>query len=72
MSEQFLELIELLLAIKLTVDNIRDQFILALQIITGNWGLPVVKRMKLEIKSNMSMRQITFVSSIYKSNYKDA
>lgn len=50
MLEQFIELINSLLAIKLIVSIIRDRGILALQIIAGNWELQVVERIKAEAK----------------------
>ncbi len=67
-----MELIELLLAIKLTVSDIRDRGTLALQTIAGNWGLPVAERIKAEVKGVWCLRQIALVSSLYKDNYEDA
>lgn len=65
-------LIELLLAIKLIVADIKNQAIFALQTIVGNWGLTVAECIKLDVKSNICLRQIALVSSMYKSNYEDA
>ncbi len=70
--KQFMELIKPLLAIKLTVSDIRDQGTLALQTIAGNWGLPVAKRIKAEVKGVWYLRRIALVSSLYKDNYEDA
>ncbi len=70
--KQFMELIEPLLAIKLTVSDIRDRGTLALQTITGNWGLPVAERIKAEVKGVWCLRQIASVSSLYKDNYENA
>ncbi len=54
--EQFMELIEPLLAIKLTVSDIRDRGTLALQTIVGNWWLLVAERIKANVKGVWCLR----------------
>ncbi len=70
--EQFTELIAPLLAMKLTVTDMRDRDTLALQTIAKNWWLSVAESIKAEVKGYMCLRRIASVSSMFKGEYDDA
>lgn len=50
MLEQFIERIELLLTIKLTMSNNKNRSTLVQQITVANWELPVAKHIKVEVQ----------------------
>lgn len=64
-----MEVLEPLLAMKLTVIDQRNRSTPALQIIAKNWRLPVIGRIKEEFKCPIYLRRIAFVLSLFIKEY---
>lgn len=71
-QEQFMELIEPLLALKSTVSEMGDWNVSALPKIAGNWGLPAAHQIKAEVQGTFCLRRIALVSALYKDRYLEA
>lgn len=71
-KEQFLDLIEPLLALKTTISEMRDRNTIALKTIADNWGPAAAKQIKAEVHGTSCLRQIASVSVLYKDRYGEA